>query len=273
MNDFQKHGLYHCNNCSLVFMKRIPSDQELQTYYTNAYDRTSYFSPITRKRYEELLDSFEPYRKTNRILDIGCGYGFFLEIAQKRGWEVYGSELTPQACETCEEKGIRTFLGELPENSFEKESFDVVVAIEVLEHLRSPLDYVKEIKNLLRQGGLLYLTTPNFNAYLRYRLKDKYDVIEYPNHLTYFTRRSLRFLFEKEGFISKKIETTGMSVTRYRTSIGRSNQDYVSETSDDEMIRYKIERNRLLRFTKNLANGILNQLKIGVSLKGSFEKS
>lgn len=254
-------------------MKRKPSDQELQTYYTNTYDRTSYFSPITRKRYEELLDSFEPYRKTNRILDIGCGYGFFLEIAREKGWEVYGSELTEQACESCKKKGIHTFLGELPENNFDKESFDVVVAIEVLEHLRNPLAYVKEVFHLLRKGGLLYLTTPNFNAYLRYRLKDRYDVIEYPNHLTYFTQRSLRFLFEQNGFKTQSIETTGMSVTRYRTSIGKSNQDYVSETSDDEMIRYKIENNRFLRITKNLTNGMLNVLKIGLSLKGRFEKS
>ncbi len=272
LDKFQNVELCQCGDCDFVFCKQIPSKDELIDFYTQNYDRTRYFSPITQKRYEELLDYFERYRKTNKILDIGAGYGFFLEIAKAKGWEVYGTELSSEATADCEKKGITMFNGELENCTFEIGSFDVIVSIECLEHLNNPNAYAKKAHELLRKGGIFYLTTPNFNSYLRYRLGDRYDVIEYPNHLSYYTRKTLRRLFERNNFKTLKIESTGMSITRLRTSKGVSNQEYVSETSDDEMIRYRIEKNAGLRLSKRIVNGFLNMFKVGVSLKGIFIK-
>jgi len=272
LDDYKNVELSQCSQCSFVFCTEIPSKEELVEFYTKNYDRTRYFSPITRKRYEELLDSFEKHRKTNKILDIGAGYGFFLEIAKEKGWDVYGTELSSEATEDCEKKGITMYAGELQDCTFEDESFDVIVSIECLEHLNNPNSYAEKAFQLLRTGGVFYLTTPNYNSYLRYRLGDKYDVIEYPNHLTYYTRKTLRKLFERNQFKTVKIQSTGMSITRLRTSKGRSNQEYVSQTSDDEMIRYRIEKSRGLRLSKRIVNGILDVFKVGVSLKGIFIK-
>jgi hypothetical protein len=69
-----------------------------------------------------------------------------------------------------------------------------------------------------------------------------------------------------------KVQTTGISVTRVKTSKGKSQQQYVSETSDDEMLRYKIEKNRSFRIMKYMTNFGLDLLGIGVSLKGWFVK-
>ena len=79
-------------------------------------------------------------------------------------------------------------------------------------------------------------------------------------------------MFEQHGFETLKIQTTGYSVTRKKTSQGKSNQDYVSETSDDEMLRYKIENSVLLKAGKHTANWALNKLKIGDSIKATFIK-
>jgi hypothetical protein len=57
-------------------MKDIPSSETLNDYYSNNYERTSYLSPITINRYNEILDRFEPFRKTGNLLDVGAGYGF-----------------------------------------------------------------------------------------------------------------------------------------------------------------------------------------------------
>ena len=118
----------------------------------------------------------------------------------------------------------------------------------------------------------MYVTTPNFNALLRYRLGEQYDVINYPEHLTYFTRKTLQTAFEKNGFKKLRIRTTGMSITRYKTSKGTSNQEYVSETSDDEILRHKIENRWHLKQLKAFANWGLNLFKVGDSLKGTFIK-
>jgi len=271
MHAYQKHQLVKCKECSFVFMKRIPTRTDLIDFYQNDYSRTEFFSSITITRYNELLDNFEKYRKTNKILDVGAGNGFFLEIAKARGWDVYGTELTEQAVGVCSSKGISMKQGCLDEINFEEESFDVITSFEVIEHITNPKTIVAEMYRILRKGGKCYITTPNFNSLLRYRLKENYDVIEYPNHLGYFTKKTLNKLFSEEGFSIKHIKSTGISRHRIRTSKG-SNQEYVSETSDDEMIRHRIERSKTLRYGKKFANWWLNLFGVGDSLKGTFLK-
>lgn len=272
MPRYGQFSLSQCSNCSFVFTTNIPTKEEITSYYNTNYELTSYLSPITVIRYNTILDGFEKFKKTGNLLDVGAGCGFFLEIAKQRGWNAIGTELTDQAIEQCENKGLTMFKGEIQDIDFGDLEFDIVLSIEVIEHINNPIEYVQKCGSILRKGGLFYLTTPNFNSYLRYRLKENYNVIEYPNHLCYFTRKTLKKLFTDNGFSTSKMETTGISLTRLRTSKGKSDQEFVSETSDDEMIRYKIERNKTLRIGKRFANAILNLFKIGDSLKGSFIK-
>jgi 2-polyprenyl-3-methyl-5-hydroxy-6-metoxy-1,4-benzoquinol methylase len=272
LQNYKKINLCKCESCGFIFAKDIPSKEILVEYYSNNYERTSYLSPITISRYNEILDRFEGFKKTGNLLDVGAGYGFFLEIARQRGWNVYGTELTDEAVNHCQEKGLTMFKGELQNIDFGDLEFDIIISIEVIEHINNPVEYIKKANEILRKGGKFYLTTPNFNSYLRHRLKENYNVIEYPNHLCYYTRKTLAKLFNDNGFKTHRIQTTGISLTRLRTSKGKSDQEFVSETSDDEMVRYKIERNKTLRIGKRMANGILNLFKIGDSLKGSFIK-
>jgi len=272
MEDYTNVGLVKCSNCNFVFSEWIPSKQELVDYYASDYDRTSYFSPITEKRYNQLLDDFEKYKSTGRILDIGAGCGFFLKTAQKRGWEVYGTEIDSSAVANCIDPNIKMSFGDINTIDFPENYFDVVVHIEVIEHINNPNEYVSEIYKILRPGGITYLTTPNFNAIHRYRLKGKYDIISYPNHLCYYTTKTIKDLFNSHKLKPIKVKTTGYSLTRLRTSKGTSNQSFVSETSDDEILRYKIESNTFLKFFKWGMNGILNLFKVGDSLKATFIK-
>ncbi len=272
LENYTEVGLVRCKSCNFVFSKKIPSKQELVDYYSNNYERTSYLSPITVKRFNEILDRFEPFRKTGKLLDVGAGYGFFMEVARERGWDVYGTELTDEAVQHCESKGLKMYQGDFHELDIDPGSFDVIVSIEVLEHLNTPIQYAQKANEVLRKGGVLYLTTPNFNSILRYRLKEQYNVIEYPNHLCYYTPQTLQNLFTSNGFDKMDMKTTGISLTRLRTSKGKSDQEFVCETSDDEMLRYRIEKNPALKVMKSSTNGVLNLLKKGDSLKGYFQK-
>ncbi len=275
LEHYQEVGLVKCKSCNFLFSERIPTLGDLIDYYSNNYQRTSYLSPITVKRYNELLDGFEPFRKTGKLLDVGAGYGFFLEIARERGWEVHGTELTEEAVEHCRGKGIKMFQGEFHDLDLDPNSYDVIVSIEVIEHINTPIEYLNTAQKVLRKGGLFYLTTPNFNSILRYRLKEQYNVIEYPNHLCYYTSRTLTKLFTENGFQPMNMKTTGLSLTRLRTSKDKEKDsgEFVCETSDDEMLRFKIERNPALRALKYSTNGMLNILNVGDSLKAHFIKS
>ena len=272
LRGYEKKHLVKCQECSLIFIENKPTSEELNAFYEHDYSITNYFSPITKKRFEELLNQLEPFRKTNRILDTGCGHGYFLEVAKEKGWEVFGTELSDLAITDCESKGIQMHKGVLTNSTYGDGYFDVIISIEFIEHINHPQTYVAQLKRILRPGGQVYVTTPNFNSLLRYKLKSEYDVISYPNHLSYFTSKTLQYLFESNGFKKQSIYTSGYSLTRKRTSKKESNQAFVSETSDDEMLRYRIEKNSFLRIGKSIINFFLRMFKVGDSLKGTFEK-
>lgn len=277
LKQFSANYLYKCNSCGFVFARRIPTEDELIKHY-EGYGRNDYLSPITIKRYNELLDELEKYRKTNRILDVGCGIGYFLEEAKKRGWDVYGTEFTDQAISICETKGISMKQGVLDTNNYEPDFFDIITSFEVLEHINNPQDELNNFHHILRKGGLVYFTTPNFNSLLRYRIKEHYDIICYPEHLSYYTPNTVKRLFKKHGFKPLKVQTTGISLTRLRRGNLRkvggnvNTEKIISSTSRDEMLRNNIENKKYLQLAKVLTNNILTLLGVGDSLKGYFIK-
>ncbi len=270
---YNAHGLLKCTSCKFIFMEKIPSEQELTDYYAQySYSEDAYLSPLTIKSYNLLLDEFEKYRKHNRILDVGCGRGWFLQEAKKRGWVVYGTEYSSTALDLCNNEGIKMHSGALTENAFESNYFDVVTSFEVLEHINNPQEEIKSIYKFLRRGGLFYITTPNFNSYLRYQLKEKYNIICYPEHLSYYTRKSLKYLLSNNNFKTNKVLTTGISLTRLRTSKNNGSEAIISEVSSDEKLRKRISKNRILKLTKNLVNRALTLFGVGITLKGYFTK-
>jgi len=275
MADFKENFLQKCLSCGFVFCGPVPTQEELVEHY-KGYTRNDDISPITIKRYHKLLDGFEKYRKHNRIIDVGCGNGHFLKVALSRGWEVYGTEFTDEAILECTRKNINMKKGALNQDDYEAGFFDIITSFEVLEHINNPLEEIKKFKSILRTGGLIYLTTPNFNSLSRYYLRQKWTVIEYPEHLSYYTAKTLRLLFEKSGFQMKKIEATGISVGRINeakeTALKEDSTPHTFRT-DDELIRKKIEDNSLLKFAVYSANTILSTFKVGDSLKGYFIKN
>jgi SAM-dependent methyltransferase len=269
LENYQKAHLVKCNNCGFVFCGPIPSLKELDDCY-DRYERNDYLSKVTIKRYNELLDRFEPYRKTNKLLDVGCGVGYFLEAAKKRGWEVYGTEYTDQAMDICNGKGIKMNKGKLDPSHYELGAFDIVTSFEVLEHINNPMEEVKNFYKTLRSGGLLYFTTPNFNAFERYYLKESYNIICYPEHLSYYTKSTMNRLLSDNGFEKKDLLTTGISLTRIKTSKKTSDEKIVQSNNSDDKIRNLTEDKLWAKAIKNIINALLNVSGLGNSLKGYY---
>ena len=272
LGNYQKAFLCQCKNCDFIFSVRIPTNEELEKHY-DGYGRNDYLSPITVKRYHEILDSFEPYRKTNKIIDVGCGIGYFLVEAKKRGWEVYGSEFTETAIKINEEKGIKMEKGELNMSNYEIASFDIITSFEVLEHINNPQEEINKFFQLLRKGGLLYFTTPNFNSIERYYLRENYTNICYPEHLSYYTKRTMNKLLTEIGFVKKRIFTYGISVTIIKNSKFAANEKQVSEGNTDDKIRNMTEGSIFGSYIKKNINYFLNLFSIGNSLKGYYIKA
>ena len=270
LQGYERHQLDQCNSCGFVFMRRIPSAHELDDYYRN-YGQTEFLSSVTKLSYNKLLDEFERYRLNNKILDVGCGAGWFLETAKERGWDVYGTEYAEDAVELCRRKGIETKHGALDASVFGNMRFDVITSFEVIEHLSKPLDELQHVHRLLRPNGLFYVTTPNFNAIPRLMLKADYSIIDYPEHLSYFTPRTLHRVLQSTGFRKKKMLVTGVSFLRM-VKAKTPSPVYIGQNTSDEILRRAMSRNRVLTWVKTLANTMLTLTGTGITLKGYYEK-
>lgn len=270
---YYNKGIVKCKNCGLLFMEKNPSIEELDAYYgTYTYNREEYVSPITVKSYGKLLDEFEKYRKTNKILDVGCGRGWFLVEAKKRGWEVFGTEYGDTAVNLCLSEGIAMKKGKLNPADFDAKSFDIITSFEVLEHITNHNEELSNIYTLLRNGGLFYCTTPNFNALLRYKYKENDRIIGYPEHLTYFTSKTLSKIVTQNGFSKKKIITTGISFQQIANIQTNIQTNVNPSLAVDESVRQKIDQHTFFKFIKYIANKIFTLTNTGVTLKGYFVK-
>ena len=273
LSAFRHVYLCRCKACGFVFSRRKPSLVELEDYYTQyTYGDHYYSSPLTLKRYKELLQSFEPYRKNNRLLDVGCGNGDFLLVAKEMGWDCVGTEFSPKAVEICKSKGLNVLQGDLKTLTDGLGAFDIITSFEVIEHINTPANEVGLMHKHLRPGGLLYITTPNFNSLMRILLGQRYDAIVYPEHLSYFTPSSLNYLMNMQGFKKISIKTTGFSFSRFRNALFSRKENPFTQDSADEQFRKMMDSGPALRAFKIFWDGLFNMTGRGLSMKGRFEK-
>jgi 2-polyprenyl-3-methyl-5-hydroxy-6-metoxy-1,4-benzoquinol methylase len=267
---YRRAHLVRCERCRQVFSARRPADAELAHNY-GQYPREDLVSPITRQRYCKLLEGFVEYRQTNRLLDFGCGLGFFLEEAQAAGWQAHGSEFESRAVEINRAKGLSCAQAPIGPDDFGPGWFDVITAFEVVEHLRDPREDARLIAQLLRPGGLFYCTTPNFASLSRRALRSRWAVIEYPEHLLYFTPRTLCGWLAEFGFQPVRLTTTGLTLARRRDGARVEAESH--RLPDQEQFRATVESSRVLRSAKVAVNSVLQLLGAGDTIKGYFELS
>ena len=129
------------------------------------------------------------------MLDVGCSAGHFLHNVKPLAGEVVGVDYDREAAEYAGRRlGCTTYGGELVDAPIERGSFDLVCAIQVMEHVPDPIEFARTLAAFLAPGGVAYVEVPN----LRDPLLSVYDVPAYGSfyyhraHLFYMTGRSLR---------------------------------------------------------------------------------
>jgi 2-polyprenyl-3-methyl-5-hydroxy-6-metoxy-1,4-benzoquinol methylase len=142
----------------------------------------------------------EGFKKAGRLLDIGCSQGDLLMASRSRRWDAVGIDLCPSSLDYARSEGLNVSYGTLEDHTCEEESFDVVAALHVIEHVCDPIATMKEIRRILKPGGITVIITPCV-SHIRARLAgDNWKVFRPPEHLWYFSTGTLRLLLEKTGF-------------------------------------------------------------------------
>lgn len=159
-----------------------------------------------------------PARPGGRLLDVGCGSGSFLRFARDLGWDVEGIDPDPSAVQAAKASGLKVRAGDLRQLAFQEESFDAVTMSHVIEHVPDPAALLREVRRVLKPGGLVTVVTPNARSLLHRWFRADWRGLEPPRHLQLFTRPAL----------SRMIGETGFSVEHAATGVRDANNMYVA---------------------------------------------
>jgi 2-polyprenyl-3-methyl-5-hydroxy-6-metoxy-1,4-benzoquinol methylase len=216
---YVKNGytIVECAACHMRFVSPLPTKEELTAHYQQA----EYFSGENDQgylNYADMKKALQPHFQRRlqtleaqgplrgKILDVGCAAGYFLEEAQQRGWRISGMELSQEMAHNAEQLlhiPIYTTLTAVLD-----QDFDAITLWEVIEHLPDPIGTLRQLRDRLRPGGVLMLSTPNNGHWQAIRAKEQWIGYRPPSHLQYFTRETLADSLHRAGFGSSEVTGT-----------------------------------------------------------------
>ena len=201
-----------CKNCRHVF-STYKQNEHYDGYWGE--EETSYdlewWDIAHRDIYEEFIENFIT-KRSGKILDVGCGLGFFVKTIQtkKPGWEATGYEMSLSAVKFAKaHNGLKlVYAGQVEKSRIPKNSIDIITLWDVIEHIPKPQPLLKYLHSLLKPGGIFFIQTPNFpiqllKAQLKVKLKGMRPnghYLEAKDHINDYSIKTISMLGEQCGF-------------------------------------------------------------------------
>jgi len=202
-------GLSKCNNCDLLFTYPKPTDEQISKFYaTDNYFKNWFLYKNIKFQTEQLrinsiIKKIQNYQididlAKAKLLDFGCGPGFFIETATRYNIDCFGIEFSDFAVDYCQRANLKvTKIQNLPLD-FDAEFFDIITIWHTLEHLTNPKETLLECQRLLKKNGILVIEVPNVHGLLQ--LLRGYKSLPLIEHQLHFSAKTLRYLLELTGF-------------------------------------------------------------------------
>jgi len=228
------YHIVRCIKCGFVFLnpgpQQTPAEIYEKGYFTGDCNQKdthnvcgwNYFTDenvaAVKLRSRQRLDYFEKFISPGCLLDIGCGIGIFLAEARSRNWTPYGVDVSDFAVHYAREvlRLSNVEKVDVEKIDFETDQFDAISMFHVIEHVLDPKALLKTCHRLLKPGGVLFLETPDISTK---RAKDagiNWEYLKIPEHLNYFTNRTLLMTLKDVGFrpiaTRRGVESTGLLV-------------------------------------------------------------
>lgn len=200
--------IHRCPQCRLLSVENVPDD--LSVYYTEGYftgdvsldGYMDYESDkeVTKKTYADFLDVLKKHTPNDNVsmFEVGCATGFFMNMGAEIGWNVEGIDISSYAILKAKEKKLAAQVGTL-ETYEPKQQFDVVVMQDVIEHVKDPIDTMRRAISLLKNGGIIALSTPDAGSMWAKTLGRYWHAFVPPQHLFYYNTSNLSSMLEKHG--------------------------------------------------------------------------
>lgn len=223
---FEKHGFAYelCRECCTLYLSPRPSAAAFEQFYRNS-ESSKYWAEIFfpavaeirrekifRPRMERLVTICDDINlRVDRLVDIGAGFGIFLDEWCKRFPDVDAVAVEPSTslAAECRAKGLRVVESVAQHASGLDNFADLVVCFEVLEHVDDPLKFVNDLKKMARPGGYVFISTLCIDGFDLQMLWEKSTQISPPHHINILSVRGFQSLFNRAGLFDVQVSTPG----------------------------------------------------------------
>ena len=214
-----------CAACGLVRLNPRPDVSELARIYPPDYyaynllsdtpdEELAFTDRMKMRMYQRRLEALAARLGLEgpiRLLDIGCADGRLLDWYRQSGvgprLETHGVELSESAAQTARRRGHRVVTGRFEvERELEPACFDLMLALHVIEHVDDPVGFAQHAADLLAPGGLLLVTTPNWDSRDARRFGGHWGGNHFPRHWTLYDEPTLRALADRVGLEVERVE-------------------------------------------------------------------
>lgn len=203
-------GILKCEDCGYIFTDLgLKGDEFFELYRKNYFFGGEYSNYVADKkvlqknfglRLKALQNFLDPHRHRH-LFEIGCAYGFFLDIVRDWFETVQGIDITEDGTHYAREKlNLNVIHGDLLAHDLGNQKFDVVCLWDTIEHLRNPDLYLEKMSRHMQKGALLAITTGDIESLNARIKKDKWRLICHPTHAHYFSKKTLARLLNRYGF-------------------------------------------------------------------------
>ncbi len=204
-----RHIYHKCIICGCIFVDNSDLRSDLNKLYKSDYYVFNDDNVLKERARTDYYKYIEPQRKRwcKTLLEIGCAKGHLLNIARGDGWDVSGVEISQYASEYARRNyNLDIFTGEVEGNNLSKGYFDVICGFDVFEHVADPLSFLRCLKNLLSEKGIIILDSPNpYSIFCK--LTKQYWCGFNPYHIQFFGYKTWFYAAEKCGLEINKVET------------------------------------------------------------------
>ncbi|MDP2900397.1 MAG: class I SAM-dependent methyltransferase [Candidatus Bathyarchaeota archaeon] len=201
--------VYRCGACGLGFLDPRPDANELGDLYRDGYFDDQYGhcltfgSPEMKKRLlqeSHRIRFFTRVKQSGKVLDIGCGMGYFLLACRDAGYDVEGMDISQNSAAYVRgELEIPVVVGTIDGFDYPPESFDVITMWHFLEHTPDPRPYLQKARQWLKRDGVLVVDVPNYGGTDARKTWARWKGWQLPYHLYHYTPETLRRLLANHG--------------------------------------------------------------------------
>jgi 2-polyprenyl-3-methyl-5-hydroxy-6-metoxy-1,4-benzoquinol methylase len=234
---FRKNGysIYRCDNCGLEMTEL---KQNINTFIKSNYSKGYFNGKVEsgayinyrddklyiQKNLDKFIKEIKKIKPNGTLLDVGCAMGFFIEIANKAGFNTYGFDPSEYAIgEVNQNISNKVKVGTIDSVTYPKKKFDVITLFDVFEHLADPLQDMKRINSWLKDDGIIVIATGNIDSLAAKILKRRWTFYIPPQHLFFYNHKTITHLLSLSGFIPTKWFSIGKWLSlRYVLHLART---------------------------------------------------